>query len=77
MLGQLHVVKYPEEDLKEVPPPVRPESITVCFNNLKENSEGSSAYVQFAATHDTWEFKEERKPAPHPGSVLFAHIPIL
>lgn len=77
MFGQLHVVEYPEENLKQVAPPVRPERIAVSLDDLKENSEGSSAHVQFAATHDTRELKQQREPAPHPSSVLFTCVSIL
>lgn len=58
MFRQLHVVEYPEENLEQVAPPVRPECIAVSLDDFKENSEGSSAHVQFAATHDTRELEQ-------------------
>lgn len=42
LLGQLHVVKYAEDDSEQVVPPVLLESVAVALHNLKHDRETSA-----------------------------------
>lgn len=71
LLGQLHVVKYAEQHLEQVPPPVRLEAIAVRLDYFEEYGEGARADVQFAAIHHAAEREEQWEPAAHPHAVRF------
>lgn len=53
LFWKLHIVKYPEEYLKEISPPMRLESVTVSLDNFKQYSKTSCTYIQLAATYYT------------------------
>jgi hypothetical protein len=53
LLRKLHVIKYPEQYLKEILPPMRLECIAISFDDFKQHSETSCTYIQLATTYYT------------------------
>lgn len=49
------------------------ERFAVVFNHFEEHRQGSRSHVQFAATYDARQLKQQRKPTTNPRSIFFVH----
>ena len=47
LFRQFHVVKYPEQDLEQVSPPVGLERISIGFDYLEEHCQRSRSHIKF------------------------------
>lgn len=52
LFGQLHIIKDPEKNLKEVLPPMRLKGCTMGFDDVEEYCQRARSYIQLTPTHN-------------------------
>lgn len=76
LFWKFHIVKYPEQNLKEIFPPVRLERVAVSLDDFKEHSKTSCTYIQLTTTYYTRQLKQQGEPSPYPHSIFLLDIDV-